>query len=279
MTLVDLHLHTTASDGRLTARELVDRAIAARLRVMAVTDHDTTASVVEAQGYAAAAGIESISGIEITAVDAGADVHILGYFLDPAHSGLSVFLARQRASRVARVEAIAARLASLGVPIDVAPLLAEAQRQGGRSIGRPQVARAMVTAGHVRDTREAFDRWLGSGLPGFVRREGSGSEDVIAAIHDAGGIASMAHPGKSIGDERLTALRGAGLDALEAYHPDHDTARVAHYLQLARGLGLLVTGGSDFHGEPDHGRALASVTLPPAEWDRLLDARARHARG
>lgn len=279
MTLVDLHLHTTASDGRLTARELVDRAIAARLRVMAVTDHDTTASVVEAQGYAAAAGIESISGIEITAVEAGADLHILGYFLDPAHDGLSAFLARQRASRVGRVEAIAARLASLELPIDVAPLLADANRQGGRSIGRPQVARAMVTAGHVRDTREAFDRWLGAGLPGFVRREGSGAEEVIATIHAAGGLASVAHPGKSISDERLTALRDAGLDAIEAFHPDHDAARVAHYTQFAASLGLLVTGGSDFHGDPDHGRAIGSISLPAPGWERLRDARARHARG
>jgi 3',5'-nucleoside bisphosphate phosphatase len=276
--MIDLHLHTTASDGRLSARELVDRVAAARLAVMAVTDHDTTASVAEAQALAAAAGIEAISGIEITAVDAARDVHILGYFFDPAHAALSAFLARQRASRLARVQAIADRLASLHLPIDIAPLLAEAGTQSGRSIGRPQVARAMVAAGHVSDVREAFDRWLGDGLPGFIRRDGARSEDVVAVIHEAGGIASVAHPGKSITDARLTELRDAGLDALEAFHPDHDPARTAYYLRLAAGLGLLTTGGSDFHGDPSHGRPVGAVTLPTAEWSRLSDARHRHAR-
>ena len=276
--MIDLHLHTTASDGRLTARELVDRAAAARLAVMAVTDHDTTASVAEAHVYATSAGIELISGIEITAIDTGADVHILGYFMDPSHESLAAFLAGQRASRVARVEAIADRLAMLGLPIDITALLIDAQTQSGRSVGRPQVARAMVVAGHVRDVREAFDRWLGGGLPGFIRRDGAPSEAVIEVIHQAGGLASIAHPGKSISDDRLFVLRDAGLDAIEAYHPDHDAARTAHYVRRAAALGLLVTGGSDFHGDPDHGRAVGAVGLPPVEWRRLSDARHRYVR-
>jgi len=196
--------------------------------------------------------------------------------VDPRHAGLSAFLARQRAARVTRVEAIGLRLASLGVPIDLARLLEEARLQTGRSIGRPQVARAMIAAGHVADTREAFDRWLGQGLPGFVPREGAGSEQVIAVIHDAGGVASIAHPGKSIADERLRSLRDQGLDALEAFHPDHGAALVDHYVTLARTLGLLVTGGSDFHGDPAHGSSPGSVTLPFAEWQRLSTARHRH---
>ena len=277
--MIDLHLHTTASDGRLTARELVTRAAAARLAVMAVTDHDTTASVAEARGYAEAVGVALITGIEITAIDTGSDVHILGYFMDPGHAGLATFLSQQRDSRIARVEAIADRLAALGVPIDIKTLLIEAQTQSGRSVGRPQVARAMVIAGHVRDVREAFDRWLGEGLPAFIRREGAPSETVIDVIHQAGGIASVAHPGKSIPDERLSVLCNAGLDALEAFHPDHDGARTAHYVRLAAALGLLVTGGSDFHGDPDHGWAIGAVGLPPADWRRLSDARHRHARG
>jgi predicted metal-dependent phosphoesterase TrpH len=276
--MIDLHLHTTASDGRLTPGELVDQVVAAGVTIMAVTDHDTTAAVREVQALARARDIEAISGIEITAIDGGSDVHVLGYFLDPDHAGLSAFLGRQRAVRVARVEAIARRLGSLGVPVDVGPLLADAQKQTGRSIGRPQVARAMVDAGHVADTREAFDRWLGRGQPGFVAREGAASEQVIAVIHEAGGIASIAHPGRSIADARIAALRDAGLDALEAFHPDHDAALVDHYIGRARTLGLLMTGGSDFHGDPAHGLVPGSVTLPQTEWQRLSDAGRRHGR-
>jgi predicted metal-dependent phosphoesterase TrpH len=276
--LIDLHLHTTASDGRLSPGELVDAAAAAGLRVMAVTDHDTTASVAEVQALARTRGIEAISGIEITAVHGGRDVHVLGYFLAPDHPALAAFLDRQRAARVARVEAIGERLASLGLPIAIEPLLEDARRQTGRSIGRPQVARAMIAAGHVRDTREAFDRWLGQGHPAFVPRHGEGCEQVIAIIHAAGGVASVAHPGKSIDDERITSLRDTGLDALEAFHPDHDASLVDHYVTLAGSLGLLMTGGSDFHGDPAHGLSPGSVTLPEPQWQRLDAARLRHER-
>jgi 3',5'-nucleoside bisphosphate phosphatase len=268
--LVDLHLHTTASDGRFTPGELVDAAVAGALRVMAVTDHDTTAAVAEVQTLAGARGIEAIAGIEITAVDAGRDVHVLGYFIDMAHAGFAEFLSKGRAQRSARVKAMGERLASLGVPIDVAPLLADAQK--GRSLGRPLIARAMVAAGHVADVQEAFDKYLAQGLPGFVAREGASSEHVVAMIKQAGGIASLAHPGTAISDARITALRDAGLDALEVFHPDHDAALTQHHAQLAARLGLLATGGSDFHGDPSHGHAPGAVTLPEAEWERLRAA-------
>jgi predicted metal-dependent phosphoesterase TrpH len=274
--MIDLHLHTTASDGRFTPTQLVDGAAAAGLRAMAVTDHDTTAAVGDVQMLARSHSIDVISGIEITAIDAGRDVHVLGYFIEPAHAGLSAFLARQRAARVARVEAIGDRLAALGVPIDLEPLMADVRQQTGRSIGRPQVARAMVEAGHVADTSEAFDRWLGRGLPAFIPRQGADSERVIAIIHEARGIASIAHPGKSVTDERIRSLRDHGLDALEAFHPDHDPALVEHYVTLAGSLGLLMTGGSDFHGDPSHGSSLGSVTLPEPEWQRLTARRRRH---
>jgi predicted metal-dependent phosphoesterase TrpH len=274
--MIDLHLHTTASDGRLSPQELVDEAALVGLHAMAVTDHDTTAAVQEVQQLAGARGIDAISGIEITAIDEGCDVHVLGYFIEPAHAALSAFLARQRAARIARVEAIGRRLAWLGVPIDLERLMVEARQQTGRSIGRPQVARAMVAAGHVADTREAFDRWLGRGLPAFVPRQGADSERVIAIIHEAGGIASLAHPGKSVTDDRLRSLGEQGLDALEAFHPDHDPTLVHHYVALARSLGLLMTGGSDFHGDPSHGATVGSVTLPDDEWRRLESVRRRH---
>ncbi|MBI4887800.1 MAG: PHP domain-containing protein [Acidobacteria bacterium] len=266
---VDLHLHTTASDGRCTPRELVDRVSDAALTVMAVTDHDTTAAVADVQARARSHGIEAISGIEITAVEDGRDIHVLGYFIDPLHEALQTFLAVQRQARLTRIEAIGVRLAELGMRVDVRPLVEAATAQRGRSVGRPLVARALVEAGYVADTREAFDRWLGRGCPAFVARAGATPEVVIGVIHEAGGIASIAHPGKADLAARIPSLAAAGLDAVEVFHPDHDDSLVALYLQIARDLRLCTSGGSDFHGDPAHGRSPGSVTLPPEEWDRL----------
>ena len=240
---------------------------------MAVTDHDTLAAVAEVRRLAGLRGIEAVSGIEVTAVEPGKDIHILGYFAEPDDAALRTFLALQRTRRVSRVRAIAERLAELGVPVDVRPLLADTAQQSGRSIGRPQVARAMVEAGHVGDVAEAFDRWLAQDGPAFIPREGPSCEDVIAVLHRAGALTSLAHPGKTMIDERIPALRDAGLDALEVYHSDHDPLLVARYAQRARELGLLLTGGSDYHGDPSHGREPGSVTLPPGEWQRLRGAR------
>jgi 3',5'-nucleoside bisphosphate phosphatase len=277
--MIDLHMHTTASDGRCTPRELVDRVSAAGITIMAVTDHDTTASIGEVQALARARGVEAHAGIEITAVDDGRDIHVLGYFLSPAEPRLVEFLRVQRETRVQRVQAIATRLAELGVPIDLQPLIDEAHRNLGRSIGRPQVARALERAGHVADTKEAFDRFLSSDGPAFVSRAGSPPEVVIGIIHRAGGIASLAHPGRTRIDSRLKALALAGLDALEVYHSDHDDADVQRYHRIASELGLLMTGGSDFHGDPTHGLEPGAATLPPIEWERLREARRRHAVG
>ena len=276
MTLVDLHLHTTASDGRCTPRELVDRAVAAGVTVMAVTDHDTMGAVEEVRAYAAERHVASVAGIEITAVEQERDIHVLGYFLDPAGAELNAFLAAQRATRISRIEQIGARLAELGMPVDLAPLLAEARRQTGRSIGRPKVAQAMIAAGYVADSREAFDRWLGRGLPAFVPRTGAAPEDVIRIVHRAGGLVSLAHPGRTGIDARIPDLRDAGLDALEVYHSDHDAGDVERYGRMAVDLELLVTGGSDFHGDPSHGFEPGTATLPAAEWTRLEAARTRH---
>ena len=270
---IDLHLHTTASDGRCTPGELVARAAQAGVSVLAVTDHDTTAAVDDVRAAASARGMVAVSGIEITAMDGGRDLHVLGYFFDPRHAPLAAFLATQRAARIARIEAMAARLAAEGVPLNVAPMLDQARRQPGHSIGRPQLARAMVEAGYVADTNEAFDRWLERGRPGYVARAGPSPEAVIQIIHDAGGIASIAHPGERGLDGRVRSLAGAGLDAVEAFHPDHDVTLVGRYVQLARDLNLLMTGGSDFHGDPAHGFEPGAVTLPAAEWERLPHAR------
>lgn len=275
--MIDLHLHTTASDGRCSPAELVERARDAGLTVMAVTDHDTTAAIADVRRLAAANGIDAVAGIEITAVEDGFDVHILGYFLEPGDPGLQQFLVTQRGIRLERVREIAARLQTLGMPVDIEPVLAEARRDPARAVGRPQVARAMIAAGHVPSVDEAFTSWLSRGRPAFVPRAGASPESVIGIIHAAHGIASLAHPGRTRIDSRIAALRDAGLDALEAFHSDHDPAERMRYTQLATSLGAGVTGGSDFHGDPARMIAPGSTTLPPEHWTALCAARAPHA--
>lgn len=268
--MIDLHLHTTASDGTLSPTDLVRRAAAAGITILSVTDHDTTAGHDEASRAARDRGVTLIPGIEITAVDQSKDVHILGYFIDPQHRGLAQFLVRQRSDRVRRIRTIGERLAALGYPIDVDALIEEASHAGTRSVGRPRLAAALIAAGHVRDRDEAFDRLLGDDSPAFVPRTGEAPEGVICVIREAGGIASLAHPGPLNRDHLIPRLASACLSAVEVCHGDHDEAAEQHYRALARQHGLAVSGGSDFHGDDDRRAcALGAVTLPPGDFDRL----------
>lgn len=268
--MIDLHTHTTASDGQLSPAALVAAAVSAGCGALAVTDHDTVAGVSAARAAAERAGLSFVTGIEMTAVSGGVDVHILGYFFDIDDRPLTAFLRTQRDRRSARVLAIGERLAELGVPIDVTPVL-EVPVDTGRSVGRPGVARALVASGHATDIADAFNRFLAEGQPGYVPRVGPEPAEVIARIHAAGGVASLAHPGKLRRDGLIGSMIEVGLDALEVFHTDHTVSDVVRYQTLADRHGLAVTGGSDYHGG-DSGRAdaLGRVGLPPAAWDRLL---------
>ena len=269
--MIDLHLHTTASDGTLAPSELVSSARAAGLSIISITDHDTTAGSDAARDAARAAGLQLVPGIEISAVADGRDVHVLGYFIDSASSSLRAFLEHQREDRIRRVTEMRDRLAALGCPIDVAPILADAAQ--GRSVGRPQIASALVAAGHVRTRDEAFERYLEFDGAAYVARCGSSPEAVVTIIHDAGGIASLAHPGVTDRDRLIAPLAAAGLDALEAVHSDHDAPTEGRYRALAAGLGLLITGGSDFHGDSGHRASrLGTVSLSKAEFAALCAA-------
>ena len=273
--MIDLHLHTTASDGALSPSELVLEARAAGLSIISITDHDTTAGYDAARAVAPGAGVELVPGIEISAVADGRDVHVLGYFIDPQSAVLRGFLERQREDRLRRVREMGARLAALGAPIDVEPILAEALR--GRSVGRPQIASALLARGHVATRDEAFDRFLEYGGPAYVARCGASASDVISIIHAAGGLASLAHPGLLRRDHLIAPLAAAGLDALEVRHSDHDAATEAKYRALAQSLGLLVTGGSDFHGDNGHRICrLGSLTLTEEEFAALKTRAGRH---
>lgn len=260
--MIDLHLHTTASDGRLTPGQLVARATAAGLTIISITDHDTVAAIAEVTELAGAMGIRVIPGIEITAVDDGRDVHMLGYFFDPDSTTLAALLERQRAVRVARVREIGERLAALRMPIDVDSVLLTAAAKPGSSVGRPQVARELMRTGYVASVQEAFDLWLATGRPAFIRRTGPSPASVVGAIHQAGGIASMAHPGVTKRDELIEPLIDAGLDAIEVYHSDHTPEAEHTYQMIAKRHGVALSGGSDFHGDDSRRNMLGLISLP-----------------
>ena len=267
--MIDLHTHTIASDGRLSSAELVERAAGAGLKVMAVTDHDTVRAVDETTALARGRGIRVVPGVEVTAVDEGRDVHMLAYFVDHHDETFLAFLRRQRRRREERAREIGRRLATLGVPIDIEALFARARARPGTTIARPWLARALVRAGHVKSVAEAFDRFLGVGQPAFVPRLGPTPFEVLDLVHAAGGIVSFAHPGVTKKDALLAPLAEAGLDAIEAYHSDHDVESREYYRGLAQSLGVAVSGGSDFHGFGETRATLGQVQLPPHEFEAL----------
>ena len=268
--MIDLHLHTTVSDGRCSPAELVSRAAAAGLTTIAVTDHDTLGGCPAAAAACAEAGLAFVPGIEVTAIRYGGDVHVLGYFVDVDSPAFLAFLVAQRERRVERVHEIIARLRSLGIELDAAAVLQPGLVDSSRAVGRPWIARALVAGGHVASTNEAFDKWLAQGRPAFVPRAGAPPEEVIHRIHEAGGIASLAHPGLLQHDDWIPEFAAAGLDAVEAYHSEHDTLMTATYLSIAKRLRLGISGGSDFHGDESHGAVqLGLVELPREDFDHL----------
>jgi predicted metal-dependent phosphoesterase TrpH len=272
--LIDLHTHTTASDGRCTPEELVAKAAAANVRVLGVTDHDTMAGCRTAADACRRAGIEFVPGIEVTAVEGELDVHTLGYFLDVEAAAFQAFLVEQRQHRVNRLIEMTAKLGTYGIHLDINAIIPPNLNDSAKSVGRPLIARALVAAGHVKHIAEAFDRWLSSGRPAFVPRIGASPREVIARVHGAGGIASLAHPGLLKHDEWIPGYIEAGLDAIEVYHSDHDPAMTAHYLAMARAHGVLVTGGSDYHADDAHGGGPPGrVSLPADEFERLKKRR------
>lgn len=266
--MIDLHLHTTASDGLCEPAVLVDLAWRAGIRTMSVTDHDTVAALSDAETAAAQSGIAFVPGIEVTAVHDRRDIHVLGYFIRREDAALAEFLERQRADRVRRVSAMADKLADLGKPVDRGALLASRPR--GRSLGRPMVAMALVKAGHTADMRQAFDQFIGEGKPAFIPRCGPSPAEVIGIINRAGGIASLAHPGLLKRDDLIPGMIDAGLTAVEAFHSEHDPATTEHYLTLAARHGILVSGGSDYHGDKERRRmAFGTIGLPQDRFERL----------
>jgi hypothetical protein len=265
--LIDLHLHTTASDGVDTPETLVDHCVTAGLSVIAVTDHDTVDAIAAVGVVAGRSGLRVVPGIEITAVWREKDVHVLGYFLDYRAPALAAFLEAQLQDRIRRARVIGRRLETMGVPIDIEHVIESA---GEKPVSRPSIAQALVDAGHVEGRQDAFEQYIGHGCPAFAPRTGVTVEDAIAIITTSGGVASLAHPGLTRVDEIIEDMARAGLAAIEAYHPDHVDADTARYLAMARRLGLGVTGGSDYHGACSHrSGGLGRFVLPADDFDDL----------
>ncbi|MGH9645302.1 MAG: PHP domain-containing protein [Bryobacteraceae bacterium] len=253
--MIDLHSHTTASDGTFSPAQLVDEAGRAGVRILGITDHDTFSGYDQAVPLARKAGLELVCGIELSTKLHGHSVHLLGYFLNPSidpslkPNGLGDFrtcIGELQASRLDRNVRLIARLRELGVNVT----LEEVQARGGGMTGRPHFAQLLVEKGYVRNMQQAFDDYLDESAKGYVNRREPQFEEAVQRIRKAGGIASLAHPVRIREDLAaiLPELRAAGLNAIEAYHSDHDPSKTALYLELAAQNGLLVTGGSDFHG-------------------------------
>jgi len=272
---VDLHTHTIASDGTLRPRELVVEAARRGVRVLAITDHDSTDGLAEAiEAAREHPPLTIVPGIEINCDVEGAEIHVLGYCMDYEAGWFQDFCRAQREERRARVHRIAERLAALGMPIDVERVFALVQEG---SAGRPHVARAMVERGYVRSVREAFDRYLAAGKPAHVPRKKLTPEDAVRLLRRAGGVPVLAHPGLADRDELIPGLVAAGLMGIECFYPEHSAAQRAAYVDLCRRYGLITTGGSDFHGPQVRAAVLGNPTVPLAVWEEL-QARAALAR-
>ena len=272
MRLIDLHAHTTASDGALPPEELVRLAKEGGVSVLAITDHDTLVGIASAMAEGARVGVEIIPGVEVTAYVDDLEVHILGHFIHPDDARFTEFLAVSRDDRIERIRRMIDKLWSLGLPVDTEEIL---QRASGASVGRPHLAQAMVRRGYVRSVQEAFDRYLTAGKPAHVERARIPAAEVMSAIKRTGGVPSLAHPGVYGRDEMIPRLVEQGLMGLEVHHPDHDAEAIFRYERMRLRYGMLAAGGSDFHGTPGlRTSSLGRPSLPEAEFERLSAAAA-----
>jgi hypothetical protein len=273
VTFVDLHVHTTASDGEFTPAEVVGRAAEVGLAAIALTDHDTLGGVPEAEAAGERLGVRVVAGCEFSASAPWGELHLLGYFLSPDDDALLEFLQQQQDGRAARADHIVERLRGLGVPLESRAVRFHA----GGTIGRPHVARALVEAGAVEDIAEAFDRYLGRGRPAFVAKVLPSTEEVCAVVHGGGGVLSAAHLRDRASRGTLKRLAAAGVDAVEARHPSHDPDMAGRIERLAAEVGMVVTGGSDWHGDSRlaASRGVLGSQQVPAAWLERLEDRQR----
>ncbi|MCU0607580.1 MAG: PHP domain-containing protein [Candidatus Edwardsbacteria bacterium] len=256
----DLHLHTIASDGTLTPEQLVDYASSKGYRAIAVTDHDSWESIGAAQALGSRVGLEVVPGIELSTNLDDREIHVLGYFIDHNDRVFRAKIAHFKQARIERAGRMVEKLAAMGVRVELPRVL---QIAGGGSVGRPHVARALQELGYVGSVDEAFARYIGSGCPAYVGKDFLTPAESFALVHDAGGLAFFAHPGIENADELIDGFVADGLDGLEVWHSKHTAAQARHYQELATRRGLLMSGGSDYHGDGLGGSASRNPARVP----------------
>ena len=268
---MDLHVHSTASDGSLPPERVLERAHTAGLAAIALTDHDTVAGVPAAIAAGERLGVRVVGGCEFSSAAPWGEMHVLGYFLPSDSPDLESFLERSRADRVRRATISRARLQRLGVGLEFDDVLLQAK---GGAVGRPHVARAIVRQGGATGISDAFDRYIGRGRPAFVDKVLPAFREIADIEHSVRGLVSVAHIKERGTRSFLERLQREGLDAVETRHPSHDPELRARLTEIALRLGLLRTGGSDWHGDPEPGEthgALGSQEVP-LEWLERLEA-------
>ena len=276
MKFADLHLHTQFSDGTFTPEELVLRAQNAGLACIALTDHDTVEGCARAAAACAAVKMDFITGAELTAEHEDTEVHILGYFLDTQNKMLLERIGKFQAVRQNRITEMCAALNKLGIPLKAESVFALANC---RSPGRPHVARALVKEKLIGNLDEAFEKYLKKGRPAWVPKTKMSALEGVELIHQAGGLAVMAHPGLNRTDDIIPDLVAAGLDGIECFHTKHTTVMSERYLMIAEKHRLLVTGGSDCHGFSKLKPLIGTVKLPYEHVQRLYAAKQNRESG
>lgn len=269
MAKADLHIHTTASDGESTPRQILELARSVGLELIAITDHDTLRGFREAREAAGEYGVELISGIEITAGYEGRECHILAYAFQPDHDSIVRLCRRHRLARLERGKWIIDQLSREGLDLDIEEVKAEAN---WGNVGRPHIAALLVKKGYVASPKEAFIRYLSDSALGPIESEYFAFDAVIEGVREAGGVTVLAHPGRLYSREEIEDFREQGIDGIEVYHPGHGDRSRKELKAYAEEHGLLVTGGSDFHGSPGGFRgAFGALTINRQYADRLLE--------
>ncbi len=276
MRFVDLHLHSHFSDGTYVPAELAAQARRFGLAAISLTDHDSVEGCARTAWACGVAGIEFVPGTELTAEEAGDEVHLLGYFIDTQNEKLLTEIAKFQAVRQNRIREMVARLNRLKVPLSADAVFTLANC---RSPGRPHVARALVEARLCGTLDEAFERFLKRNRPAWVPKFKMGGRQAIDLIHQAGGVAVLAHPALNRTDAVIPGLVEAGMDGIECYHTKHSPVAVEHYLEVAGRFHLLVTGGSDCHGVSKGKPLMGTVKVPYSHVEKLRERAAKIGRG
>jgi len=259
MRYADLHVHTSESDGTFTPKQLVKEALSRGLSAIAIVDHDTVGGIPEARAAAREEDLEVIAGIELTAQHDNQEIHILGYFLDCQNKALLEKLKLVQLNRIERVHKIINNLEQEGVKLNPQAVF---DISGKGTVGRMHIARALLKEGWVTTTAEAFRKYIGDKSPAYVLGFNLSPQEAINLIKGSGGVAVLAHPYMLHNDELITQLAGYGLQGIEVYYPEHSQSMVNFYLDLAKKLNLLVTGGSDFHGSVKPDIKLGAIKIP-----------------